>query len=90
MVEKMFSEGIRNIVAAEGSERVTRNVKMDVWRAFFARFRMVEMSFSNSSLYQASLVAKNFGCTTLDRTGKCLTVGWMGTPIHSISAWKFC
>ncbi|KAK9930722.1 hypothetical protein M0R45_027750 [Rubus argutus] len=90
MVEEMFSEGIRNIVAAEGSERVTRNVKMDVWRAFFARFRMVEMGFSNSSLYQASLVAKNFGCTTLDRTGKCLTVGWMGTPIHSISAWKFC
>ncbi|XP_062029818.1 DELLA protein RGL1-like [Rosa rugosa] len=89
IMEGWLREGIRNIVAAEGSERVARSVKMDVWRAFFARFSMVEMSFSNSSFYLASLVAKKFCCTTLDRNGKCLTVGWKGTPIHSLSAWKF-
>ncbi|KAL6177047.1 hypothetical protein ACLB2K_053679 [Fragaria x ananassa] len=89
IIEDLLRKGIRNIVAAEGSERVARSVKMDVWRTFFARFRMVEMSFSNSSLYQASLVAKKYCCTTLDRNGKCLIVGWKGTLIHSLSAWKF-
>ncbi|KAM5575959.1 DELLA protein RGL1-like [Rosa sericea] len=89
IMEGLLREGIRNIVAAEGSERVTRSVKMDVWRAFFARFRMVEMSFSNTSLYQANEMAKKVSCTTLDKNGKGLTVGWKGTPIHSLSAWKF-
>ncbi|KAM1953596.1 hypothetical protein ACFX15_007916 [Malus domestica] len=91
LMERLLHEGIRNIVAAEGSERVTRNVKMEVWRAFFARFRMVEINFSKASLNQASLVAKKFGSPscTLHRIGKCLIVGWKGTPIHSLSAWKF-
>ncbi|XP_062030675.1 DELLA protein RGL1-like [Rosa rugosa] len=89
IMEGLLREGIRNIVAAEGSERVARSVKMDVWRAFFARFRMVEMSFSSTSLYQANEIAKKVSCTTLDKNGKCLTVGWKGTPIHSLSAWKF-
>ncbi|KAL6177045.1 hypothetical protein ACLB2K_053677 [Fragaria x ananassa] len=89
IIEDLLRKGIRNIVAAEGSERVVRNVKLDVWRAFFAKFGMVETSFSNSSLYQASLVAKKECCTTLNRNGKGLTVGWKGTPIHSLSAWEF-
>lgn len=63
--ERMISEailrgGIRNIVAEEGSRRTTRSVKMDVWRKFFARFRMVEIGFSEPSLYQASLVVAVF------------------------------
>ena len=37
-----FGEGIRNSVASEGEERIIRSVKLDVWRAFFARFGMVE------------------------------------------------
>ncbi|CAN6561566.1 unnamed protein product [Malus baccata var. baccata] len=91
LIEGLFHEGIRNIVVAEGSERVARSVKMEVWRAFFARFRMVEINLSNAALFQASLVAKKYGSPpcTLDRNGKCLTVGWKGTPIHSLSAWKF-
>ncbi|PRQ21606.1 putative transcription factor GRAS family [Rosa chinensis] len=89
IMEGLLREGIRNIVAAEGSERVARSVKMDVWRAFFASFSMVEMSFSNTSLYQANEIAKEVSCTTLDKNGKCLIVGWKGTPIHSLSAWKF-
>nr|GMC95759.1 DELLA protein RGL1-like [Ipomoea batatas] len=31
-------DGIRNIVAAEGRERVTRSVSLQVWRDFFGRF----------------------------------------------------
>ncbi|KAK7269604.1 hypothetical protein RIF29_22337 [Crotalaria pallida] len=91
-IEAILSEGIRNIVAMEDRERTVRNVKIDVWRRFFARYRMVETGFSESSVYQANLVAKNFACgnfCTLDKNGKCLIVGWKGTPIHSISAWKF-
>lgn len=91
-VEQILGEGIRNAVATEGEERFIRNVKIDVWRAFFERFRMVEIEISESSLYQASLVAKEFVCgnsCTLDTNGKCLIVGWKGSPILSVSAWKF-
>ena len=59
-IEAVLSEGIRDIVAMEGRERTVRNVKIDVWRRFFARYRMVETGFSESSLYHAHLVAKEF------------------------------
>ncbi|KAL5541957.1 hypothetical protein UlMin_009667 [Ulmus minor] len=87
-----FGQGIRNMVVAEGGERKTRHVKLDVWRAFFARFRMEEAEFSPSSLYQAKLIIKRFSCgdsCTIDMNGKCLMFGWKGTPIQSLSAWKF-
>ncbi|XP_039043046.1 DELLA protein RGL1-like [Hibiscus syriacus] len=91
-IESMLWSGIRNIVATEGKERIVRSVKMEVWSAFFKRFRMVELGFSNSSLYQANLVTKHFphgGCCTLENIGKSLIVGWKGTPMQSVSAWKF-
>ncbi|KAI3460751.1 hypothetical protein Pfo_017414 [Paulownia fortunei] len=87
-----FGEGILNIVAADGQERITRNVKLDVWRAFFMRFGMIEIELSHSSRYQASLVLKQFAqgsSCTLECNGKGLTVGWKGTPLHSLTAWKF-
>ncbi|WVZ05628.1 hypothetical protein V8G54_018974 [Vigna mungo] len=91
-IEAVLSEGIREIVGMEGRERKVRNVKIDVWRKFFARYRMVETGFSESSLYQAHLVNKEFAFgkfCTLEKNGKCLIVGWKGTPIHSVSAWRF-
>ncbi|XP_057426788.1 scarecrow-like protein 18 [Lotus japonicus] len=91
-IEEMLSEKIRNIVAMEDRERTVRSVKIDVWRRFFARYRMVETRLSESAVYQANLVAKKFACgnsCTIDKNGKCLLIGWKGTPIHSISAWKF-
>jgi len=92
IMEAILSEGIRNIVGLEDEERKVRNVKIDVWRRFFARYRMVETGFSESSIYQANLVAKKFDCgkfCTIDKNGNCLIIGWKGTPLHSISAWKF-
>ncbi|XP_015572330.1 DELLA protein RGL1 [Ricinus communis] len=93
IIEALYSRGIRETVAMGDNERISRNVKIDVWRAFFSRFRMVEIGFSESALYQASLVCKQFACgssCSLDKNGKCLIVGWKGTPLHSLSAWKFC
>lgn len=87
-----FDQGIRIIVAAEGMERKTRHVKIDVWRAFFARFGLKEAELSRSSMYQAELVVKNFSYgsyCTLDMNGKCMLVGWKGTPLLSLSVWKF-
>ncbi|KAK4379835.1 hypothetical protein RND71_001697 [Anisodus tanguticus] len=87
-----FGEGIRNIVAAEGEDRFTRNVKLEVWRAFFARFGMVEEELSESAWYQANLILKQFGqgsSCDLQKDGKGLIIGWKGTPIHSLSIWKF-
>ncbi|KAF9623082.1 hypothetical protein IFM89_036479 [Coptis chinensis] len=92
-IERMyFGEAILNIVATEGEERTYRHVGIDVWRAFFARFGMVELEFSHSSMYQANLLAKQSVCgsfCTLDTNGKCIFIGWKGTPLHSLSAWKF-
>ncbi|CAI9286784.1 unnamed protein product [Lactuca saligna] len=87
-----FADGIQNIVASEGDERMSRSVKMDTWKSFFARFGMVEIELSDSCLYQAQLVLQRFSCANycmLENNGKCLIVGWKGTPLHSLSTWKF-
>ncbi|KAF5819165.1 putative transcription factor GRAS family [Helianthus annuus] len=93
ITESMYlGEGIRSIVAAEGAERAVRHVNIDVWRKFFARFGMKEIGFSVSSLYQAKLVAGKFpcgSCCTFDKDGKSVNIGWKGTPIECLSAWKF-
>ncbi|KAM3323653.1 DELLA protein RGL1 [Capsicum chacoense] len=93
MIEEVyFGEGVRNIVAAEGEERFTRNVKLEVWRAFFERFGMMEEELSESSWYQADLILKQFAQSSscdLHKDGKGLIIGWKGTPIHSLSIWKF-
>lgn len=88
-IEDVLREGIRNIVAAEGEERVVRNVKLEVWKEFFRRFGMVEVGFSESSIYQANLVANEFDGCTVDYSNTCLFIGWKDTPILSLSAWKF-
>ncbi|KAI3469296.1 hypothetical protein Pfo_025959 [Paulownia fortunei] len=87
-----FRLSIRNVLVAEGEERKIRHVNINVWRAFFARFGLVEIELSMSSLDQANLVLHSFSCgssCTLYRDGKCLTIGWKGTPLTSLSAWKF-
>lgn len=93
VVEEMYCfQAISNIVAKEGEERTIRNVKIDVWRAFFVRFGMEELELSSSSIYQAKLIVKNFPSGTycnLDMNGKCLMMGWKGTPLQSLSIWKF-
>ncbi|XVE82257.1 hypothetical protein DITRI_Ditri15bG0133700 [Diplodiscus trichospermus] len=91
--ESMYcGEVIRNMVAAEGDERKIRHVKFDVWKELFARYGMEEVELSMSSLYQANLILETFACgssCTLDMNGKCLLFGWKGTPLHSVSVWKF-
>lgn len=88
---EQLSRRIRNIVAAEGEERMIRNVSMNVWRAFFARFGMKEVEMSMSSVLQANLVFNNFPYgkyCTLDNDGKSMIIGWKRTPLFSVSAWK--
>ncbi|XP_022863251.1 DELLA protein RGL1-like [Olea europaea var. sylvestris] len=88
----IFGPIIRNIVVAEGEERKYRHVNIDIWRACFSQFGMVEIRLSMSSIYQANLLLKNFACggsCSIDLDGKCLIFGWKGTRINSISAWRF-
>ncbi|GAA0168396.1 hypothetical protein LIER_23122 [Lithospermum erythrorhizon] len=87
-----YSKGIHNIVAAEGEQRTFSKVKVEVWRAFFDRFGMVETPLDITFLKQAKLVLKDFRCAssfTFDMDGKCLIIGWKETPLYSLSAWKF-
>ncbi|CAL5346867.1 DELLA protein GAI1-like [Camellia sinensis] len=92
-IEAMYMRyAIRSIVISEGEERTTRHMKVDAWTDLFARFKMVETELSSSCLYQAKLMARKFGCEsccTIDMNGKCLLIGWKGTPISSVSAWYF-
>ncbi|KAL8234755.1 hypothetical protein R6Q59_020855 [Mikania micrantha] len=87
-----FADGMKNIVADEGEERVSRSVDVNTWRLFFARFEMEEIELSESCMYQANLVLQRFSCAgscSLENNGKCLVIGWKGTPVHSLSTWKF-
>lgn len=87
-----LAEGMQNTVADDGDERMSRSVTMNVWRSFFGRFGMMEIDLSDSCLYQANLVLQQFSCAgscTLENNDKCLIVGWKGTPLHSLSTWKF-
>lgn len=92
-IERIYlGEGIRNMVGTEGDQRCTRNVKLDVWRACFARYGMTELQLSESSLCQADMVLKKFpkaNSCTLINNGKGVVVAWKGTPIHSLTTWKF-
>lgn len=87
-----FGSSIRNILAADGDQRKFRHVNINVWRAFFTRFGLVEIELSVSSLDQACLGLQSvpYGSScTLYKDGKCLTLGWKGNPLSSLSAWKF-
>ncbi|XP_076960031.1 DELLA protein RGL2-like [Bidens hawaiensis] len=92
ITESMYlGKGINNIVASEGVERVIMHVNIDVWRKFFARFGMKEVELSMSCLYQVNLVAEKFSCgnsCTFVKDGESLVIGWKGTPIQCLSAWK--
>ncbi|KAK1354329.1 Della protein rgl1 [Heracleum sosnowskyi] len=88
-----FGEGIINTIATEGEERITRSVKIDVWRSYFARFQMVEVEIPKSSFHQAEMVLKKkFSCArfcTINNDDKCFIIRWKGTPMFSLSTWKF-
>ncbi|CAK9310172.1 unnamed protein product [Citrullus colocynthis] len=91
-MEALCGVGIENAVASEGRDRVTRSVKIEVWRAFFGRFRMEEIELSDSCFSQAMLVPEGFAYgnfCSLEKNHKSLIVGWKETPIISISAWQF-
>ncbi|KAM3707890.1 hypothetical protein ACJW30_02G059000 [Castanea mollissima] len=79
------NESHRMILESECfEERKVQNVKIDVWRAFFSRYGMVETELRMSSLYQANLVVQKFDCKgfcMLDMNAKSLIIGWKGTPI---------
>ncbi|KAL3517366.1 hypothetical protein ACH5RR_019955 [Cinchona calisaya] len=87
-----FGEGIRNMIGNEGDKRCTRNVMIDVWREFFARYGMAEVELSDSSLRQANMILNKFpkaSSCNLTNTGKGIVIEWKGTPIHSLTTWKF-
>lgn len=85
-------EMIRNVVTAEGTERYQRHEKISFWRDFLAKFGFVEADLSRLSLCQAKLLLKrsdHYNSCTLVMDGKSLIMGWNGSPLESISAWKF-
>ncbi|CAN0855460.1 DELLA protein GAI [Linum grandiflorum] len=92
-VEAVYlNERIRNVVVAEGDDRVIRDVRIEVWRKYFARCRMLEIQLSKLALNHAKIVVSKFPCAAscLVRVDKkSLLLGWKDTPLVFVSAWKF-
>ncbi|XP_073120492.1 scarecrow-like protein 18 [Henckelia pumila] len=91
--EVYFQEVIKPMTTlAVDDHNLKHHLKIDFWRGYFARFDVVEMELSHSSMYQASLLVRESdswrGCT-FSMNGKCMLLGWKGTPLRSLSAWKF-
>ncbi|CAN4094975.1 unnamed protein product [Withania somnifera] len=92
MESEVMWHGIRNIIAIEGEQRTIRHVTIGLWKKYFTLYGMEEIKMSNSSLYQARIVLEKFSdgnSFTLEMNENCLAIGWKGTPLNSLSTWKF-
>ncbi|CAN1250658.1 DELLA protein GAI1 [Linum perenne] len=91
-MESMFlSVQVKDVLVKEDAE-MTRTATIDVWRRFFRRYWMLEARVSAATIETVNLLLGKFEggrCCTLDKDGRSLVVGWKGTPIFSLSAWKF-
>ncbi|CAI0541795.1 unnamed protein product [Linum tenue] len=91
LIESMFLNKITELLVKEGEE-MPRVVTVDVWRKFFGQFSVWEVGLSSSAMETVNLLLGRFvkgKWCTLDMDGRCLIVGWKGTPIFSLSTWKF-
>ncbi|XP_011621964.1 DELLA protein GAIP-like [Amborella trichopoda] len=87
----LMASAVRNMIAREGGERIMRHVGLDTWRLFLNRVGFEEVEVSEDALYQAKLIVKSYNhaeSVSLEMNGKSLTIGWKGTPLHSVSAWR--
>ncbi|CAN4104668.1 unnamed protein product [Withania somnifera] len=85
-----FIEALLSNVA--WNKRTIRHVTMGMWREYLMRFGTEEIKMSNSSLYQAKTVVERFSdgnSFTLEMNENYIAIGWKGTPLNSVSAWKF-
>lgn len=90
--EVLIKEGIRNIIIAEGEDRIYRHHRIGIWRTFMARLGLVELPLSSYALNVARLLVNSnprWRACTLESDGNCLIVGWKGSPVKSISVWKY-
>ncbi|WCJ23333.1 DELLA protein 1 [Euphorbia peplus] len=81
-----IADGIRSAV-----RRKRQDAKLKFLRALFARFGMEEIELGTISLCYANQIAiKLASCNscTLEMDGKSLLIGWKGTPMKSLSAWR--
>lgn len=91
--EVFFRDMVQSITRAEGEEEGTthRHAKIGFWREMFAEFDIVETELSSCCLDQARLMIsgnEKWSPCTLEMDGKSMILGWKGTPLQSISAWK--
>ncbi|CAL1373964.1 unnamed protein product [Linum trigynum] len=87
-----LNDRIRNVLVAEGEERIIRDVKIRVWRKYFARFGMLEIPVRGLALQHANLVIRRspYAASCLVALDyKSLMIGWKDVPLLFVSAWKF-
>ncbi|CAI0442180.1 unnamed protein product [Linum tenue] len=87
-----LNDRIRNVLVAEGEKRVVRDVKIRVWREYFARFGMLEIAIRGLALQHANMVIRESpfaGSCLVGLDCKSLMIGWKDMPLLSVSAWKF-
>ncbi|CAI0410404.1 unnamed protein product [Linum tenue] len=87
-----LNDRIQNVLVAEGEERIIRDVKIRVWRKYFARFGMLEIPVRGMALQHANLVIRRSpyaGSCLVALDYKSLMIGWKDVPLLFVSAWKF-
>ncbi|CAN0922497.1 DELLA protein RGA [Linum grandiflorum] len=92
ILESMFLSDQVNGALVKGGMEMTRSVTIDVWRKFFSQFWMVEAGFSPTAMETVNLLLGGFSsgeCCKVNMDGRSLVVEWKGTPMFSLSTWKF-
>ncbi|CAN0905123.1 Protein SLENDER RICE1-LIKE 1 [Linum grandiflorum] len=89
VMESMFlRDQVNSILANE----TARTATLDVWRKFFHRYWMLEVGLSPATIQTVDSLLGRFSggrSCTVGRDGRSLIVGWKGTPMFSLSTWKF-
>ncbi|XVF57736.1 hypothetical protein PTKIN_Ptkin07bG0006500 [Pterospermum kingtungense] len=86
----IFAPEIRNIVACEGSERVSRHERLERWRKIMEGKGFKGVPLSANAVTQSKILLGLYSCDgyRLTEDKGCLLLGWQDRAILAASAWR--
>nr|QDL88612.1 scarecrow-like protein 3-like isoform X6 [Cymbidium goeringii]QDL88613.1 scarecrow-like protein 3-like isoform X7 [Cymbidium goeringii] len=91
LVEKLFGEEIKNIIACEGSERKERHEKLESWKQRLEMAGFWRVGLSYYGLMQARRILQGFGSDgyQVKEENGSFFFCWQERALFSVSAWRF-
>lgn len=86
-----FGREIRDIVAAEGSDRKERHERFPAWEMLLRGSGFSNIALSPFALSQAKLLLRLHYPSEgyqLRNLGDCFFLGWQNRPLFSVSSWR--